>query len=265
MGPPTGRRRPGPLKERYPVVFAFGDGPIRFLDDEEARTATVQDRIKSVWPFLVREVLKFSETLKPRSLAAFDVEDVLTELWIVLAEKDEKWNPDRGPYINFAGKVISNELHAIRDRSHTVKAPRNSACRIKEYESEEDEGSLTSRRRKTLGDIRRVMGDHEPVENHESIATGEDETTATVERREELRLISDAVLKALMGLTAEEADVIGKSFGLWNQKPLPLEEIAQRRGRGIDAIKKAKLRGEAKLRRRLEDLGHPATRDQTDD
>ncbi len=260
-GTRTGRRRPGTLKEHYPVIFAFGDGPIEFLDDEAARSASLQDRIRSVWPFLVREVLKFAETLKPRALANFDPEDVLTELWIVLAEKDSKWEPERGRYLTFAGKIVANELHAIRDRSNTVHSPRNSACRIKEYESDELANGLSERRRKTLSDIRRVMGDHEPVEDNERIATGEGETIESVERREELRLISDAVRKAMMGLSAEEADVIGKSFGLWGQDPLSLEEIALRRGKGIDAAKKAKLRGQYKLRRRLEDLEHPAARD----
>jgi hypothetical protein len=133
-------------------------------------------------------VLKFADTLRPRDLANYDPEDVLTELYLaLLLEKDHKWEPERGKYLTFAGtKVVENELHAIRDRSHTVHSPRNSSCRLKQYEPAQVGGTLSGRKAKTFADIRRVIGEHEPWSATPDPVSVPD-TADVVERREDLK------------------------------------------------------------------------------
>lgn len=248
------------LREQYPVIFAFGEGRIPPLTHEEAIAATAEGRIKSVWPFLVKSVLKFADSLRPRDLANYDPEDVLTELYIALKEKDCKWEPDRGRYLTFAGKVVQNELHAIRDRAHTVHSPRNSSCRLKQYEAANQAGELSGRKAKTYQDIKRVIGEHEALEPDAAIPGEVPATSDVVDRRESLRLVNSAVLSGVMGLAPDEAKTVGKAFGLWGQADQPLATIALEQGRTIDSVKKTKGRALEKIRARLLALQHPAAK-----
>lgn len=245
------------LREQYPVIFAFGEDPIAPLTHDEAIAATTHERIRSVWPFLVKTVLNFAETLRPRDLANYDAEDVLIDLYASLLEKDVKWEPERGRYLTFAGKVCENELHAIRDRAHTVHSPRNSSCRLKQYEAQDAEGQLSSRKAKTYADIRRVIGEHEALECDSAIPVSSPDTAEVVERREQLRLVNSAVLTGLMGLAPEEAATVGGAYGLWGQPDEPLATIAFRQGKTLDSVKKSKARAQDKIRDRLLALHHP--------
>jgi DNA-directed RNA polymerase specialized sigma subunit len=250
------RRRGRALREQYPATFLFGEGKIRPLSHEEAIAATPHERIRSVWPFLVRSVLKFADTLRPRDLANYDPEDVLLELYATLLEKDDKWEPERGKYLTFAGSVVENELHAIRDRSHTVHSPRNSSCRLKQYEQAQAEGKLDKRKERTFASIRRVIGEHESIEGEASLPAAKD-TAEVVLRREELKSVNSAVLAGLMMLTIEEADILGRSYGLWGSRELPLDKIAERTRRTLDSVKKIKARAQDKIRARLAESGLP--------
>lgn len=243
------------LKEQYPMIFAFGED-IEYLSHDEAIAAPVEARIKSVWPFLVRQVLRFSETLRPRDRANYDPEDVLGELWVTLVEKDEKWEPTRGRYLTFAGRVVANELHAIRDRSHTVHSPKNTGCRIKQYEAEADEGGMSERRRKTYADILRVLGEQEAIAD-DPMSMSAPDTADVVERRERQGIARQAVKLAVDVLTPCESKTLGQAFGLFGQVEIPIEQIAEESGRRLDRVKKTKARAQAKLRERLEELGHP--------
>jgi DNA-directed RNA polymerase specialized sigma24 family protein len=235
----TTRRPSGPLGERYPALFAFGEGPIEFLSVEQARAATPQERIKSVWPFLVRSTLKFCETLRTRAAINFDPEDVLNELYLVLAEKDAKWDPARGTYLTFAGRVVTNELHRIRDRAGTIHGPRNAACRIKQYEAEKKAGTLSEKKAGTLRDIRRALGDHESLDTADEGIAGrigpgaEDEATESRRR---------AVREALDRLPYDEMVVVGRTFGIDSQ-PRDIDSVAGLLDISIDEARK--IRGRA--------------------
>src|SRR4051812_9532283 len=102
------------IRDKYPLFYAYGDKHT-FLDDEAAVKATTEERIRSIWPFFVGRVLGFVESLKPRERVNFDPEDILSSLWIALAEKDDQWTLERGKYITFAGIIMDRELFAIRD------------------------------------------------------------------------------------------------------------------------------------------------------
>lgn len=78
------------LGDEFPMFDAYGDRPA-FLSAEEAVVATTAERIRGVWPFLMRRVLDFQAKLKPRERVNFDPEDTLAALYVAIAERDGKW------------------------------------------------------------------------------------------------------------------------------------------------------------------------------
>ena len=55
-------------RQKYPVIYAYGPKQA-FLSTDEAIGATVEDRIRSVWPFLVHRVIQFQAGLNATPLA----------------------------------------------------------------------------------------------------------------------------------------------------------------------------------------------------
>jgi hypothetical protein len=255
------RRGSESLRGNYPSFNAFGVVP-RLLTADEAIGATTNERIGSVWLYLVRRANKFVKTLRPYEQSNFDVEDVLMELYVTLAEKDAKWEPDRGRYITFAGKIADRALTDIRDRSRTVESPRNSSCRMRDYQAQEEAGTLTDRRLKTFDDVRRSSGEYEHISVARQGETGDYREPSVPpddhEEREDERMVKDAVTWGLMALTTFEARCLGEYAGLWGRQQRTIAEIARRTGRSKDAVKKARDSANDKIRRRLYSMGHPA-------
>jgi hypothetical protein len=246
---------PRGLREKYPSFFAFGETQ-KFLTSEEAPAATPEERIASVWPFLVSQVMAFQQTLKPRQRVNYDPEDTLAELWIELREKDDKWEPARGKYITFVGTIVEHKLYALRDQAHTVHSPRNSTCRLKQYQREEAAGTLTDRRAKTAADIRRVVGEFEPVGEEDSQERERPDHQAA--ENERLALAREIACEALMSVdTAIEARIIGLSFGLMGKDPKDPEQIAAETGYSLDQVRRIRSRALSKARAALKDAELP--------
>lgn len=243
------------LKARHPLLFAYGDEQV-FLTTEEAVAATREERIRSVWPFICRRVLEFCKTLKPRERACLDPEDALAEIWIELAQKDGKWEPERGKYITFVGTLVEHRLFALRDEVRTVRSPRNSSCRLKEYQAEQDAGLLSEKRAKTADDIRRSLGEFEPILQNDVDNGGDPSAEAEAEERKSLA--RKALIRALRspGISPYEAALIGKSAGLWGQPAKTIAEISRESGECPDRLKRDRSRAFAKIRDRLRELGY---------
>ena len=241
------------FRDRYPLCHDMG---LDFtpLDDDAASVATPWERIRSVWPFMVRRVSAFQATLGPRSRANFDLEDTLAECWIALAQRDHKWDVGRGRYITFAGSVVDHALDSVRDRARTVQSPRNSSSRLKAYRAAEAAGTLTPRLARTAEDIRRAYGEFESADSeHERLAAGDD-PAGLAERRE-----ADELLRtALAGLDPAEAAVIRHAFGLGGVPAMRIGQIAASLGCSPAAVTQTKARALAKVRERLGSLGHPS-------
>ena len=228
-------------------------------------TAGRDGRIQSVWPFLVREVLAFGMSLSPREQANFDPEDIITELWVKLAQKDHKWSPERGRYISFAGAVVETELARIRDRTRTVKPPGNSAARMREYAEKEEAGTLSEREALTrvrlqvvmtapagLGGTDRNDGgepDYDPQDNE---ARPPDGSPTNSERAVEAKA---AVLRVLRALDEDEAAILAEAHGLFGREARTPAQIAASRRRGVKAIREILSLAEEKARRALEAAG----------
>lgn len=210
------------IREQYPCFFAFGSKH-RFLTSEEAVNSTVEDRLKSIWPFMVRRVLNFHASLKHRDRVNYDPEDVLIELCILLLENDKEWTPERGKYITYAGCLIGRHLFSIRDKARTVESPRNSACRLREYDANEEAGTLTERCRKTKEDIRRTKQALQPISPRSgldyeklTLETPPDTAMAKEDAEAYQNVLAYAVASAL---TPQEAMILGRTSGIWGRTP----------------------------------------------
>jgi hypothetical protein len=248
------------IKDKYPMFFAYG-GDHTFLDTEAARSADTETRIRSIWPFIVRRVLAFQQTLKPRDKVNFDPEDTLSELWIALAENDGEWSPERGKYITFAGVIIDRELCAIRDKARTVHSPRNSSCRMKEYKSEEEMGTISPRRLKTANDIRRTAEGIQPMTGNgpEFDKALDEEPVSTLTVKEMTEETIDAIKAAIRSaLTTIEATVLGRLSGIWGNEPQTVWVVSLATARDQEEVRRIKARAWRKVREYLTTERHPA-------
>jgi DNA-directed RNA polymerase specialized sigma24 family protein len=252
------------LRDRYPTFFAFG-GKHEFLDTEGALATTVEGRIRSIWPYIVGQVLAFQKTLKSRERLHFDPEDTLIEIWVAVARKDDHWSPDRGRYITFAAKIIQNELCSIRDKAHTVQSPRNSSGRMKQYREEEAAGTLTDRRRKTVADIKRTgqvaasigtRGAEDDEAAYDPFFT--DDPLVALVSRERADGMRSGLRDAMQRLTPLEAEVVSRLAGLGGTEAMSVRKLGAALGRKEVEITRAKERAVSKIRRHLIVTRHPA-------
>jgi hypothetical protein len=260
--------QPG-ANQDHPIYFAFGREPIEFLSAAQAAQATPQERLRSVWPFLVECVREFAATLRPRQLANFDPEDVLCELTQRLLQRDRKWNSERGTYLSFAAAVAKNELKKIRDQTRTVRSPGNSSSRLREYEADAASGSLTPEREKTLVSLRRVLACQDALDPQ---AAGESIQDTSGARPDELVVRGEThaaaareVTKAIMGLDPIEAKIIGRAFGLWGQDCATIPQIARDLKRSPAKVREAYDVAIVKLRDRLGRVVRPDDAPDTSD
>lgn len=247
------------LRDKYPIFYAY-EGRHEFLGADDAAGKTLDERIKSVWPFIISCVRSFEKTLSVRERANYDMEDVVSEIWLALAEKDDKWTPERGKYITFAGVVIHRELSAIRDKCRTVHGPRNSSCMMKKYSMGEDDGTITPRKAKTAADIRRtIKGATCVTENPPTKGCNSPEPSAVVGRAESAAENLDAVkLSIRKNLTPFEAKVMGLLCGLWGNPSLSVFWIAWHEKKDPSEVRRAKDRAVSKIRKHLASIKHPA-------
>lgn len=247
------------IRSRFPIFDAYGKTH-EFLDEAETVAATVEGRIKSVWPFIVSRVLEFSRTLKGRERINFDPEDILTELWVVLADKDALWTPERGKYITFVGIIIDREFSSIRDKARTIHSPRNSSCRMKKYREEEEGGTISDRRAKTAADIRRTgAGPKDLCLDSHNQRTTSLEPISVMAGSEKAAENLDAISKAVRRLSPFEAYVVGRLIGLWGRSQSSVWLIAWETGREQVEVRRASDRAKLKIRKHLNAIRHPVT------
>ncbi|SIO37654.1 hypothetical protein SAMN05444166_4207 [Singulisphaera sp. GP187] len=249
------------LRDRRPLFYAYG-AEHEFLSTEKAASATPEERIRSIWPFLVRKVNEFAKTLKPRELVNFDHEDILSELWAAVAKRDHKWTPERGKYITFAAVIVDRELCSIRDRARTVQSPRNSSCRIKEYQAEAENGAISARRLKTMGDIMRT-GD-----GTTQIGPGSQGDAPVCEERwvdpaqvligeESSASYREAIRSAFRSLSAIECLVMSRLNGLGGRPKQSVWKFAWMNSMDESEVRSIRSNATQKIRQHLTAIRHP--------
>jgi hypothetical protein len=240
-----------PEPRRYPVLAAFGDH-VQFLSQAEAASASRDERIRSVWPFLTQLVLEFAATLPPRARGNFDPEDILLELYVALCQKDGLYDPGRGHYVNFVGSIATRELLAVRDRMATVRCPKNGLSRARQYAEAEAADRLSEQQRWTHRDLMRALGAHgvgPTAEPADGLAGAAEQP-----RDDEYRRLCEAIRRALFGLSFAEARVLSRAYGLFGRRAETVEEIAAAEGKSRPDVQKVLNLATRKFRRRLESL-----------
>jgi RNA polymerase sigma factor (sigma-70 family) len=239
-------------------LFLFGKHH-RFLDREEAIKATPEERIRSVWPFIANQAMLFERSLHPRERANFDAEDAAQELWIAIAERDHKWNPEKGDYISFVGSIIHNCLYTLRERSRSVQSPRNTSCRLNGYKEAELNGKLSQKQAKTRSDINRTISGIMPINEVSANIPSSVDVDADVSTSEGRQIAIDAVKRAVESLPVVEAAIISKVNGLWGSERLTVPQIAAEMQKTPDQIRRAKNRAYSRIVAFLEETSHPST------
>ena len=242
------------LRDQFPMIGALGESH-KFLGQEDSATADFATRIKSIWPFVVKKALTFSATLKPREAVHYDTDDVLSEVWLKLAENDNKWTPDRGKYITFAGIIIDHHLEAIRDKANTVHAPRNSKNRIEQYREEDEKGDLNGRKSKTHNDIMRAKSGAAEIDLA-SPATIDHRMDDSIDRRERCEAASMAVMLAIRKLTPWESAIVARMAGLSGEVEASPKLIAWALSCEVSEVRKTHKRALEKMRSHLVEAGH---------
>ncbi len=232
--------------QKYPLFRAFCDKGRSLPDDRDG--ADVHARIRSIGGFMVRKVTRFYESLKSREKANCDPEDLLIELYIMLVEKDGHWNPERGKYITYAGKLIHRELLAIRDRSRTVQSPRNATSRLKEYQASEMEGKLSDRRRETYGQLSRTVENARSMPSADLLWLVAEDHVEEIEHQDAAERRLQLVARAIKRLGPVESCVIGWASGLWGSGSLTHQEIADKTRLSVEDVREIKAAAHAKIR-----------------
>ncbi len=223
---------------RYPLVQAFCEGAAK-LTTEQAMAATRDERIKSVGYFMLRQINSFASTMRPRERANFDVEDMWTELYTVVAKQDHKWDPATATYLTFVGMLVAHELEEIRNKSRTVQSPRNASLRLRAYAESRANGSLSQRSSVTDLAIRRTISDPERsfIEGSKGetsadafLASNCEPPEVQVADKEDSRQNRIAMGKALARLDHLTASMIRMLYGLKGDGRVSIGEIAERSG-----------------------------------
>jgi RNA polymerase sigma factor (sigma-70 family) len=209
---------------------------------------TRDERIASVGPMIVSVAKKFWDSLMPREKASHSPEDIAAELWIEIAEKDEKWNPDSGAYTTFAMMLMEHKVEDIRSKCRVVHSPRNAVARIKS-----SDGSPKSERtaRKILASMKESVGIDAAGIN--PVADDEAEAAARAERMaNKLDLAKRHVAKLPDPLART---VLSMYYGL-GRDAMKQRAIAEALGRTDAEIRAARKRGERLLKQAVasEDL-----------
>lgn len=237
------------MKTNSPTFHLFGH--VQFLSLEEAAAATRDQRIASVWPYVKRRALKFVHSLSFRDQANLDFDDVCHSIYEAVAKRDHKWTPERGKYVNFAASIIENHLNGIRDTAKTVHSPRNTSCRMKEYEQSEAQGTLTDKCRKTRADIQRTHSGCGNISDlHFADHTCGPPDEGMVER-ERMQVYKNALDRAIAQLTPLESLILGKVNGLGGQEMTNESGIAWEMMMEVEKVRAIRKRAETKIRKLL--------------
>lgn len=194
---------------------------------------------------------RFTLRLKDHEKANLDVDDIISELVTILIERDDKFDPNRGKYITFASTVAKIHLNALRDKSHTVESPLNSASRMKKYDQDKTDGKLNLRTSKTSHDIPRSCEATVPIETVDIIDDREESPLEILEQCEYKENLKKAILKEIRKLKPLEAVVISRLFGLNGNHEESIWEIAFELSKTAREIKDIRDSALAKLRKKL--------------
>lgn len=211
---PSNRRRKKKSKYSGEIMRMFGDN-ISFLSQEEAGSASDNERLISVWPLIIKTATRFHNNLSQHERKSADLEDIIGELAVEILNKSSKFDCKRGTFAAFVSSLIHNRLLGFREEMHVVCSPKNSTNKLREYDRECAAGTQTEKKKQTNTDIVRSMApyDNKPVEDDTIV--GEESPEDFFVASEEITKRVDRVSRAIQTLTPGEAYAVSVFYGLW--------------------------------------------------
>lgn len=218
-------------------------------------TTDRDSRIASVWPFLIGQCTRFCRSLSPTHRAAYEVEDVLHEIWIELAVRDREWNPEKSQYISFAGMIAYRVMSELRDKAPLVSSATNSKKRLKKYEEQLEGDALTQQQIQTIEDIKRLSHGFVSIERSpfciQQKICGYSTPLSEMINHENYMVSYNAILECIATkLTIQESLVIGLVCGVLGAKHT-IHEYAFKSGKSVDEVKKIKRIAMRKIREHI--------------
>ncbi len=236
--------------ERDPGLFAFGTRPLKRLSAAEERDAPFEDRLRSVWSYIVERSARFATGLSVRERAHLDSVDLVQEVVVSLLEKDHKWDIAKGRYVTFCEAVMRNVLSVQLEQARVVGAPANAHGRLKEYHRREAAGTLGKASRLTMRAIEAALGEVDDVGPVCEPVFGGDRDTSSPETPADT-----VVTRAIRSLADPgHALVLGKTYGLFGGEEQTAREIAAATGGDPKQVQSLQGRAKTAIRKRIEKL-----------
>jgi DNA-directed RNA polymerase specialized sigma24 family protein len=239
-------------EEDDPLIKHYSKIKCDPLTPDEAASATFDERFNSIAHFVITQVKNFYFSLSREGRVSYTVDDIFSDVWVELAEKNEQYDSSRGGYLIFASRIIRNHLVDMRERSRCVRLPSNATSTMKKYSEALEAGELKEAQKSILLSILAAARDHV-----ELICIGDDlvnePSDPSVDPHEELERFEseEEMYKSLSArldtLTTIECAVLGASMGLWGSDALASGEVAFKYGADVKFVNRTLRRARRKL------------------
>ncbi len=125
-------------------------GPtLKGLSAAEEAQLEPHERIRRVWPMIVRLCSQHTEVMRPRGVEV-PTDDLIQEFVLHVLERDHKWNPARGKYTTFVGRLWRNVRQRQIETHGVVTGPHNAWSIMKRFQARHEAGQLSKAECKTL-------------------------------------------------------------------------------------------------------------------
>lgn len=235
----------------FPLLAHYGDHYKR-ISRKEAEVADFDARFKSIGRFVVGQAIRFCAcVLSPEGRVAYDPEDVFLELWTELRIRNDRYVSDRGEYLTFAQRVVSNKLSEMLECTHCVQLPANAAEKFNELIEMAREKPLNTRQQHRLMALISANVDHAPMKEGQFMADTSCMPEEEAIRKERRKLSEDVISRLLPKLSLIESLSMRYGFGLWqcNGRTISFHLAECVHGFESGTLQKAFVNAKRKMRR----------------
>jgi len=240
------------FKDDNPLTDHYGRMVRPRMTREQAGKASFEERFDAIARYVVSHVKTFFFALSPEGKISYELDDIVTEVWVELAQKNHLYRPELGNYLAWANTLIRNLLIDLRERSRCIRMPTNASTVFRRSEVQQEAGTLPEARRLLLLQMMAAGRDHFLIR---SGPDGEDEEgpspSDSPEQADERALTEDARFYELSAklnqLSTLECVVLGATLGLWGRTPSTYREVALQYGHDEKFIRLTLRRARRKL------------------
>lgn len=251
---------PSPRSEPvFPLVAHYRAMKSKPLSRDEAGAADFETRFNSIAHFAVRECLWCYRGLSKEGKASYDPDDIMSEIWVELSIKNDKYDSERSDYIIFALTVMRRKFAFIRGHSRCVRLPENVNYRFRLAA----EGSLSETQMENLGCILDAARDHHGFKAEDVSASklydfdahditaeplsGRPGPPEELQRNEETDESCERVSQLLSLLDPVEQLAVCAWYGVLDVDQGRLTDVSHETGITLKELKKALISGKLKL------------------